>query len=526
MFQVRNLQMTIDKSTKYDRQLRLWASTGQSNLELSHICLINGTTTGSEILKNLILPGIGNFTIIDDKEVTANDLAGNFFLTEDNIGQLRASALCESLMELNEDSKGHVITDSVDDIDDSVWDTFNVVVVSDYVDPQFLDNLKVKLFSREIPLFVVNTVGFYGTINLIVNEITVIETHTSQLFDLRIDKPWPELLELSNSYEFQTLDDSDHAHVPYVIILIQALRSWSDSHNGPPSTMAEKRQFKKFVQEQSRNFTFETNFNEAVNSVFRAYQKTQIPSFIKELFNNEKISDKNLNSETPFFWILIRALKSFVELYDNLPLPGTLPDMASDTNNYITLQNIYREKATKDKELFIEELKKVLTYVGRLDGLTDLEMELINIFCKNSHSIHVTSGSTQISSKQLLEQMLSNKSNDYDNEEYNHLAIYYGIMTFNHFVKQNGHIPDESDYDKFIELFGKVFECDPDLPLSALKTFKEIVCHSSSHYHNISSLIGGIASQEVLKIATSQYVPLDNLYIFDGIRSHSDKYKI
>ena len=49
--------MSIDKSAKYDRQLRLWASTGQSNLENSHICLINATSTGSEILKNLILPG-------------------------------------------------------------------------------------------------------------------------------------------------------------------------------------------------------------------------------------------------------------------------------------------------------------------------------------------------------------------------------------------------------------------------------------------------------------------------------------
>lgn len=518
--------MTIDKSNKYDRQLRLWASTGQSNLELSHICLINGTTTGSEILKNLILPGIGNFTIIDDKEITTNDLAGNFFLTNDNIGQLRASALCESLMELNEDSKGHAITDSLDEIDDSVWDRFNVVVVSDYIDPEFLDTLKTKLFKKEIPLFIVNTVGFYGTINLIINEITVIETHTSQLFDLRIDQPWQELSELSDSYQLDSLDDSDHAHVPYVIILMQALRSWSDSHNGPPTTMTEKRQFKKFVQDQSRNFTFETNFNEAVSSVFRAYQKTQVPSMVKLLMNNDKISDKNLNNETPFFWILIRALKSFVELYGNLPLPGTLPDMASDTNNYITLQNLYRDKAAKDKELFIEEVKRVLTIIGRLDGLTALEIELINIFCKNSHSIHVTSGSSQMTSKSLLEQMLSNKSNDYDNEEYNHLAIYFGIMTFNHFIKQNNHVPEESDYDNFIKLFSEVFECHPDLPLSALKTFKEIVCHSSSHYHNISSLMGGIASQEVLKIATSQYVPLDNLYVFDGIRSQSDKYKI
>jgi len=38
--------------------VRLWGDHGQSCLELAKVCLINATATGTEILKNLILPGM------------------------------------------------------------------------------------------------------------------------------------------------------------------------------------------------------------------------------------------------------------------------------------------------------------------------------------------------------------------------------------------------------------------------------------------------------------------------------------
>lgn len=52
---------------------RLWGDHGQSALESAHVCLINATGTGTEILKSLVLPGIGAFTIVDGKKVTEED---------------------------------------------------------------------------------------------------------------------------------------------------------------------------------------------------------------------------------------------------------------------------------------------------------------------------------------------------------------------------------------------------------------------------------------------------------------------
>ena len=53
---------------------RLWNDHGQTLLEASHICLINANTLGTEILKSLVLPGIGAFTIIDGNKVTEADI--------------------------------------------------------------------------------------------------------------------------------------------------------------------------------------------------------------------------------------------------------------------------------------------------------------------------------------------------------------------------------------------------------------------------------------------------------------------
>ena len=49
-----------EKERKYDRQLRLWAASGQAALESANLLLVNSGagTVGVETLKNLVLPGM------------------------------------------------------------------------------------------------------------------------------------------------------------------------------------------------------------------------------------------------------------------------------------------------------------------------------------------------------------------------------------------------------------------------------------------------------------------------------------
>lgn len=99
------------KEKKYDRQLRLWGTSGQAALEETHILLVNNGSgvTGIEALKNLVLPGIGQFSILDPAIVTEADLGVNFFLEDESLGKFRAEETVRLLEELNPDAKGTAI---------------------------------------------------------------------------------------------------------------------------------------------------------------------------------------------------------------------------------------------------------------------------------------------------------------------------------------------------------------------------------------------------------------------------------
>jgi amyloid beta precursor protein binding protein 1 len=71
---------------KYDRQIRLWGGHGQKILSSSHILLLGANPSGTETLKNLVLPGIQKFTVVDGDTVSKRDLGNNFFVTPESVG--------------------------------------------------------------------------------------------------------------------------------------------------------------------------------------------------------------------------------------------------------------------------------------------------------------------------------------------------------------------------------------------------------------------------------------------------------
>jgi amyloid beta precursor protein binding protein 1 len=91
---------------RYDRQLRLWASSGQRSLESAHLLCVGSTALAGQILKNLVLPGVGRVTVVDDAPVTEADLGNNFFLEEESLGRSRVREMTRFVCELNPDVEG------------------------------------------------------------------------------------------------------------------------------------------------------------------------------------------------------------------------------------------------------------------------------------------------------------------------------------------------------------------------------------------------------------------------------------
>ena len=89
---------------KYGRQLRLWGANGQAALMGAHVLLLGAEPTGSKTLKNLVLPpGLGLVAVVDGGDVTASDLASNFFVEPAALGRKRADVDVQLLCEMNPD---------------------------------------------------------------------------------------------------------------------------------------------------------------------------------------------------------------------------------------------------------------------------------------------------------------------------------------------------------------------------------------------------------------------------------------
>lgn len=88
----------------------------------------------------------------------------------------------------------------------------------------------------------------------------------------------------------------------------------------------------------------------------------------------------------------MRSVKDFIEQDSNgwCPLAGIIPDMTADTENYINLQNVYRQKALNDAELIYKRAQQHLQELGKsADSLSDKEVKL---FCREFATISVLRG--------------------------------------------------------------------------------------------------------------------------------------
>lgn len=157
---------TIDLiSKRSQRHFRLWAASGQAALESSKALVISASATSTSILKNLVLPGIGQFTIIDDKAVTPEDAGNNFFLNGYNsVGKSRAEEAVACLRELNNGVEG--ISDKSNfeqrfNSDPSFLAAYTIIIAHN-LHPTLLDKVAEFLWTdSSLPtLIVVRSAGF------------------------------------------------------------------------------------------------------------------------------------------------------------------------------------------------------------------------------------------------------------------------------------------------------------------------------------------------------------------------------
>ena len=102
------------------------------------------------------------------------------------------------------------------------------------INSPFLKDFAIKVnkicVENDISLVVLKSHGMIGYIRLFKNTYATCETkEEGERFDLRITNPFPELLELANTYNLDELEKVDHKFVPFIVILIKELEKWKQA---------------------------------------------------------------------------------------------------------------------------------------------------------------------------------------------------------------------------------------------------------------------------------------------------------
>lgn len=544
------------KQKKYDRQLRLWAASGQQALEEARVLLINSGpgVVGLETLKNLVLPGIGNFTILDSAIVQEADLGVNFFLEDGNICGLRAEHTCNYLKELNPDVEGHSITEPIESFitKPDALKPYTLILVASPIDPEILSRIVQHSHALGVPLFLLHSVGFYIHFSLqLPAAFPIVDTHPDpeSTTDLRLLKPWPELQQLAQekTKELDSMDEEDHGHIPYILLLLHYLERWKDAHDGkPPQNYTEKNEFKALVTGATRTNNAEggeENFEQAVGAVLKNFNAPEPSSAVKEVFKADE--SQNLSTGSANFWVIAHAIGQFYQKTGVLPLPGAVPDMKAKSADYIQLQTIYKNKARDDVAEVLGLVRQLEKQLGRPSAIEEREVEA---FCKNAAHIKLVRGRPLqvIRPGEIVQwsnaKSSTNKLTDPDSGIHVHIAfLAYDSFCASHpandqlaGLQSPGIIDTESDTEKVTGIAYKIIDDlinqagrtidDPEyseIKTAVGKVCQEIVRAAGGELHNISALAGGLVAQEVIKVITKQYIPVDNTCVFDGIHSKS-----
>lgn len=514
-----------DKTKKYDRQLRLWGDHGQKLLENGKVGLINATALGTEILKSLVLSGIGGFSIIDGEKVTEEDIGSNFFLDADCLGQSRAAVATKCLLELNSDVRGDCVDESVEHILSLTRDFFNnfSVVVATAVPEKVILILAKELWEANIPLVVCRSVGFLGYMRLQIREHTIVETHPDSTNpDLRLDCPWAALKEHLESVDVPSLDKKERSHVPALIILYYYLRKFRNSHEGSlPITRPEKEELKKLIKStHAPEEPLEENFEEALKFVNTCVCKTIVPAQVQAILDDP--SSANLTEHSTPFWVMVAALRELVQSEGTLPVPGVLPDLAADTRSYIALQKVYTQQAQTHVEAVHRRASQIaLGFAHYADFVTEAD---VKVFCKHAAQLTVIRGTRIVNEYQSNSLDIGSYLEDPES-----LMFYYVVLRgLDRFISEFNCYPGqfsdqvEPDVLKLKTMIGKLmteFGCGAHVIRDEL--VHEICRYGGAELHSVSSVLGGCAAQEVIKLITHQYKPLNNTFIYDAITTNS-----
>ena len=244
--------------------------------------------------------------------------------------------------------------------------------------------------------------------------------------------------------------------------------------------------------------------------------------------------------------VVLFALKKFYETTGKLlPVVGSLPDMTSETRFYVKLKKIFEVKSKEDRkeierlcEETIIELNKTggdYNYLRKIIG--EPHFNIIEIICKNwSQMSHFSYNKFETTIPELLELDVFEEHNKVN------LIWYFLTKSAEIYNEKYGAYPEynenkEETKKKFIEVIKNYLTgLSQDGNFDAI-TLEDVVSDEKFYVDEFIrnsrlfvapcvSIVGSVASQEIIKLITYCFETINNTIIFDGINTNMSVYNM
>ena len=233
-----------------------------------------------------------------------------------------------------------------------------------------------------------------------------------------------------------------------------------------------------------------------------------------------------------------------------LPVSGSIPDMTSTSESYAALRGVYRRKALEDRDVVFSHAAEELARQGRDPSL--LSPDECARFCRNAANLRVVEhralaggdadGAGNVDAVAVTRAVAVLKAAEGafagcekgSTDEAADVAWVLLREASRLFHEEHGRHPGvlggpgagdaaavQEDVNLFLTSLRRLLSPhgfpEPDgcgIPLALVKDW---VRFGTAELHTVAAILGGIASQEVIKLVTRQRVPVNNTLVFNGI---------
>lgn len=158
------MELSKEERELYDRQIRLWGLDGQNTLRNARILLLGFESVAVEVVKNLCLAGVGALTLQSSLTLDSEDLAYNFFVRSENIGENAAQASTVGVQRLNPRVAVDAETRPLSELDEEFLTSYNVVLTTQSEDREQLIRINNACRRANRAFYYCNHRGWAGIV--------------------------------------------------------------------------------------------------------------------------------------------------------------------------------------------------------------------------------------------------------------------------------------------------------------------------------------------------------------------------